>query len=347
MPAVSKRVVDGRARGELDVTRAPRLVRAGDEVGEVRAIDERDRRPRRGRCVTVGAKAHGRRSTAVVDADRLRRHLEVVVARVAGRHDRHGGEPQDHARTQATRLTGERDGGAWWQTSVRDDGCRPPYTAEPTPGSRLAPWTACAVRSRSTTRDRPARAQPRDAGAAAPARALDAVGRRTPSSISSASRRRRRIPRTPGCGRGSTAFEPEDAVRPASSTDRVVRLALMRGTIHLVTARDAWGLRPLVQPVMDRVQQGQFGKRLVGVDLEEVVAMGRAFVDAEPRTFKALGRPSPDALAGPRPVRARAGGPDGRAAHPGPAPRPVGPEWSRSPTPRSRRGSVRRPPTSR
>ena len=38
-------------------------------------------------------------------------------------------------------------------------------------------------------------------------------------------------------------------------------------------------LRPLVQPVMDRVQKGQFGKRLAGVDLDEVVAMGRAFVD--------------------------------------------------------------------
>ncbi len=68
-----------------------------------------------------------------------------------------------------------------------------------------------------------------------------------------------------------------------------VRIALMRGTIHLVSARDAWGLRPLVQPVMDRVQKTQFGKRLAGVDLDEVVAMGRAFVDEQPRTFKALG----------------------------------------------------------
>jgi len=68
-----------------------------------------------------------------------------------------------------------------------------------------------------------------------------------------------------------------------------VRMALMRGTIHLVTARDAWGLRPIVQPVMDRVQKSQFGKRLAGVDLDEVVAMGRAFVDEQPRTFKALG----------------------------------------------------------
>jgi hypothetical protein len=69
----------------------------------------------------------------------------------------------------------------------------------------------------------------------------------------------------------------------------VVRVALMRGTIHLVTARDAWGLRPLVQPVMDRVQQGQFGKRLAGVDMTAVVEMGRAYVEEAPRTFKTLG----------------------------------------------------------
>ena len=68
-----------------------------------------------------------------------------------------------------------------------------------------------------------------------------------------------------------------------------VRMALMRGTIHLVTAADAWGIRPLVQPVMDRVQKSQFGKRLAGVDLDQVLAMGRAFVDEQPRTFKALG----------------------------------------------------------
>ena len=69
----------------------------------------------------------------------------------------------------------------------------------------------------------------------------------------------------------------------------VVRLALMRSTIHLVTARDAWALRPLVQPVLDRTQKGQFGKRLDGIDVEAVIEAGRAFVEAEPRTFKALG----------------------------------------------------------
>ncbi len=82
--------------------------------------------------------------------------------------------------------------------------------------------------------------------------------------------------------------------RPEQLADRlvdrsVVRLALMRGTIHLVSARDAWQLRPLVQPVLDRVQGSQFGRRLDGVDMVALVARGRAFVDQEPRTFKALG----------------------------------------------------------
>jgi Winged helix DNA-binding domain len=69
----------------------------------------------------------------------------------------------------------------------------------------------------------------------------------------------------------------------------VVRLALMRSTIHMVTARDAWRLRPLIQPVLDRTQKGQFGRRLEGIDMDAVVEMGRAFVDEVPRTFKALG----------------------------------------------------------
>ena len=85
-----------------------------------------------------------------------------------------------------------------------------------------------------------------------------------------------------------------DGFRPQELSDllverRVVRLALMRGTIHMVTARDAWGLRPLIQPVLDRTQRGQFGRRLEGVDMDAVVAMGRAFVETEPRTFRALG----------------------------------------------------------
>lgn len=67
-------------------------------------------------------------------------------------------------------------------------------------------------------------------------------------------------------------FRPED-LSDLILHRQVVRLALMRSTIFLVTARDAWALRPLVQ----------------GVDTAAVIAAGRAFVEAEPRTFKALG----------------------------------------------------------
>jgi hypothetical protein len=47
-------------------------------------------------------------------------------------------------------------------------------------------------------------------------------------------------------------FDPRELGRML--TDReVVRILLMRGTIHMVTARDALFLRPLVQPVHDRI----------------------------------------------------------------------------------------------
>ena len=71
---------------------------------------------------------------------------------------------------------------------------------------------------------------------------------------------------------------------------RVVRIALMRSTIFLVTARDAWALRPLIQVVQDRMFQGQFGRRLDGLDRATVLADGRAFLEVEPQTFSALGR---------------------------------------------------------
>lgn len=73
-------------------------------------------------------------------------------------------------------------------------------------------------------------------------------------------------------------------------TDRsVVRLSMMRSTIHLVTAQDALAFRPLLQPVMDRALKGAYGKRLEGLDLADVVAAGRAQVEAKPLTLGDLG----------------------------------------------------------
>jgi hypothetical protein len=70
---------------------------------------------------------------------------------------------------------------------------------------------------------------------------------------------------------------------------QVVRIALMRATIHLVSARDCLTFRPLIQPVLDRSLPAIFGKQLEGLDAAALAEAGRALVDAEPRTFGELG----------------------------------------------------------
>jgi hypothetical protein len=62
-----------------------------------------------------------------------------------------------------------------------------------------------------------------------------------------------------------------------------VRGSLMRSTIHLVTARDCLALRPLVQPVLERQFRGSpFAPHVDGIDLEEVLEIGRAVVEEKP-----------------------------------------------------------------
>ncbi|MDP9364385.1 MAG: winged helix DNA-binding domain-containing protein [Chloroflexota bacterium] len=84
-------------------------------------------------------------------------------------------------------------------------------------------------------------------------------------------------------------------VRPAEigallTERRLVRIALMRSTIHLVTARDCLALRPLVQPVIERGLAGNFGRRLAGLDRDELATAGRTLVEERPRTPSELGR---------------------------------------------------------
>lgn len=70
---------------------------------------------------------------------------------------------------------------------------------------------------------------------------------------------------------------------------QVVRMALMRSTLHLVSSRDALQLRPLLQPVMDRSLKGAFGKKLNGIDQDALAAAGRALVEKEPMTLREMG----------------------------------------------------------
>jgi len=70
----------------------------------------------------------------------------------------------------------------------------------------------------------------------------------------------------------------------------VVRVALMRSTIHLVSARDCLELRPLVQVASERGYRAAFGKRAGGLDVDAVVREGRAILTERPLTAAALGR---------------------------------------------------------
>jgi len=66
---------------------------------------------------------------------------------------------------------------------------------------------------------------------------------------------------------------------------RVVRMTLVRGTIHLVTAPDGLSMWPVMRPLFERTFRGsEWGRNLDGLDLDEVLAFGRELVSDEPRT---------------------------------------------------------------
>ncbi len=85
-------------------------------------------------------------------------------------------------------------------------------------------------------------------------------------------------------------FHPDELARLITDR-RAVRIALMRNTVNLVTARDCLRLRPLVQPVLDRGLYANRAHRagIEGVDIEALVAAGRALLEERPRTAKELG----------------------------------------------------------
>jgi hypothetical protein len=85
-------------------------------------------------------------------------------------------------------------------------------------------------------------------------------------------------------------FRPEELAAELESR-RVVRIALMRGTVHLVTAADALAWRPVVQVLYDRdlKTNTQHAKELAGLDHPEVAAAARELLSRAPLSSTALG----------------------------------------------------------
>jgi hypothetical protein len=84
-------------------------------------------------------------------------------------------------------------------------------------------------------------------------------------------------------------FDPSELGRLL--TDRaVVRMALMRNTIHLTMTDDALCLRPLMQVVADRqFRSTSFAKDTAALDLDLVAQQGRLLLEAAPRTNAQVG----------------------------------------------------------
>ena len=80
------------------------------------------------------------------------------------------------------------------------------------------------------------------------------------------------------------------ALERALAQRRVVRMALMRSTLHLVTARDALAWRPLLATVGARGLQASRGKLLQGLDLAQVAARAAVLLGERPLNSALLGQ---------------------------------------------------------
>ena len=95
------------------------------------------------------------------------------------------------------------------------------------------------------------------------------------------------VPHNPYLGLWSRLADFAPEALSALLIDRaVVRIVVMRATIHLVSAADCLTLRPLMQPVLDGElrRHREYAPALVAVDLDAVLAFARRFVDESPRT---------------------------------------------------------------
>ncbi|MEQ8675362.1 MAG: winged helix DNA-binding domain-containing protein [Aggregatilineales bacterium] len=78
-------------------------------------------------------------------------------------------------------------------------------------------------------------------------------------------------------------FKRDDLTQLMESR-QIVRAAMMRSTLHLVSAGDHHRFRPVIQPAIERALRSFFGKRGRSLDIEKLVAAARPFLLEDYRT---------------------------------------------------------------
>ncbi len=84
------------------------------------------------------------------------------------------------------------------------------------------------------------------------------------------------------------AFDP-DALGKALLDRRLVRMTLMRATLHLVSAEDGLSMRPVLQAPIERAfASSPFAAHLSGLELGPVISRGVELVEHEPLSIRQL-----------------------------------------------------------
>ncbi|MEL6269256.1 MAG: winged helix DNA-binding domain-containing protein [Chloroflexota bacterium] len=78
-------------------------------------------------------------------------------------------------------------------------------------------------------------------------------------------------------------FERDD-LTSLMEQKQVVRAAMMRSTLHLVTAEQHAWLRPTLQPALERALRSFFGKKAKGLNIDALVTAAKPFLEEEPRS---------------------------------------------------------------
>jgi len=82
-------------------------------------------------------------------------------------------------------------------------------------------------------------------------------------------------------------FEPSQLMALRDS-EHVVRAALLRSTLHWVTAADYRWIRPVIQPALEKAWQGFFGARKSGIEVGPLCEVARGLLSAGPISLSQL-----------------------------------------------------------